>query len=372
VEFLGGGTDVFVIGGGPAGLATAIAARHKGFSVTVADGAEPPIDKPCGEGMMPDAVDALREMGVEIPSELSFRFRGIRFIQDDIKIAADFAQKLGTGIRRIVLHKALIRKAEDSGIQFLWKTPITGIERGKVRLNSGLVSARWIVAADGGRSRARRWCGLEPSNKEELRFAARRHYRTRPWTDYMEVYWKAGVQAYVTPTSREEVCVVTMGDTTDESEFENVLNQIPSLGERVKGSELSGVERGAVTATRSLTQVWRDNVALAGDASGGVDAISGEGLRLAFRQALALAEAMHVGDLRLYGEAHKKLVRRPLRMTRMMVELGRRDAMRSRIFKGLNCRPELFEKLLAVHAGEVNTRTAISTGVSLSWQLLAG
>ncbi|HTQ96874.1 MAG TPA: NAD(P)/FAD-dependent oxidoreductase [Candidatus Acidoferrum sp.] len=372
MEFPGGGPDVFVIGGGPAGLATAIAARRKGFSVIVADGAEPPIDKPCGEGLMPDAVDALREMGIEIPSECSVRFRGIRFIQDEIKVAADFARELGTGVRRIVLHKALIKKAEESGVRFLWKTPISGIERGRVRLNSGLISARWIVAADGGRSRARRWCGLEPANKEELRFAARRHYRARPWTDYMEVYWKAGVQAYVTPTSREKVCVVTMGDTADQSEFENVLNKIPSLRERVKEAVLSGVERGAVTATQSLTQIWRDNVARVGDASGGVDAISGEGLRLAFRQALALAEAMHVGDLRVYGEAHKKLIRRPLRMTRMMIELGRREALRSRIFKGLSCRPELFEKLLAIHAGEVNTRNAISAGVSLSWQLLAG
>ena len=46
-------TDVLVIGGGPAGLATAIAARMKGFDVTVVDGAKPPIDKACGEGLMP-------------------------------------------------------------------------------------------------------------------------------------------------------------------------------------------------------------------------------------------------------------------------------------------------------------------------------
>jgi len=41
-------TDVFVVGGGPAGLALAIAARQRGLSVVVADGANPPIDKTCG------------------------------------------------------------------------------------------------------------------------------------------------------------------------------------------------------------------------------------------------------------------------------------------------------------------------------------
>src|SRR5208282_3866466 len=59
--------DVFVVGGGPAGLATAIAARRHGLSVVLADGAVPPIDKPCGEGLMPDGVEALGDLGITIP-----------------------------------------------------------------------------------------------------------------------------------------------------------------------------------------------------------------------------------------------------------------------------------------------------------------
>ena len=61
-----GQTDVFVIGGGPAGLAAAIAASERGFKVTVADGAEPPIDKACGEGLMPDTLSVLRELGISV------------------------------------------------------------------------------------------------------------------------------------------------------------------------------------------------------------------------------------------------------------------------------------------------------------------
>ena len=66
-------TDVFVVGGGPAGLASAIAARRNGFDVVIADSARPPIDKACGEGLMPDGVAALRRIGVElgaVPSSL--------------------------------------------------------------------------------------------------------------------------------------------------------------------------------------------------------------------------------------------------------------------------------------------------------------
>jgi flavin-dependent dehydrogenase len=73
------GTDVLVIGGGPAGLAAAIAARMKGFDVTVADGAQPPIDKACGEGLMPSTLAALRTLGVAICPGDGQILRGVCF-----------------------------------------------------------------------------------------------------------------------------------------------------------------------------------------------------------------------------------------------------------------------------------------------------
>ena len=67
-------TDVFVVGGGPAGLAAAIAARQRGFEVVVADSAQPPIDKACGEGLMPDGVAALARLGVAATSATASPF----------------------------------------------------------------------------------------------------------------------------------------------------------------------------------------------------------------------------------------------------------------------------------------------------------
>ena len=64
----------------PRDLAAAIAARQQGFRVTVADGAQMPIDKPCGEGLMPDGLAALEKLGVSVEPEDSYPFRGIRFL----------------------------------------------------------------------------------------------------------------------------------------------------------------------------------------------------------------------------------------------------------------------------------------------------
>jgi len=126
-------TDVFVIGGGPAGLAAAIAARQQGLSVMVADGAKPPIDKACGEALMPDAMTALDRLGVAVPSQDGCRLRGVRFLgsgfsQPGLEADADFPSgACGLAIRRTVLHSALIDHATESGVDLLWHTAVTGL-----------------------------------------------------------------------------------------------------------------------------------------------------------------------------------------------------------------------------------------------------
>src|ERR1700687_3793866 len=62
----------------PVGLGAAIAARQRGLQVLVADRVRPPIDKPCGEGVMPEGVSALRLLGVPV-DDGTLPFYGIRF-----------------------------------------------------------------------------------------------------------------------------------------------------------------------------------------------------------------------------------------------------------------------------------------------------
>lgn len=319
---------------------------------------------------MPATQEALGCLGVELPAALGYRFRGIRFLEQSAEVAADFPQGRGIGIRRTLLHEFLIREAEKSGAKLLWKTPVSGLESGGVRLKSGFVPARWIIGADGGHSRVRRWSELDSTVTNRQRFATRRHYRVRPWSEFMEIYWGPRVQGYVTPIASEEVCIVMMGETVEDVDFERALTVLPKLRERLAGAELGSRERGAITAMQSLARVWRDNVALVGDASGGVDAITGEGLRLAFQQAMALAEAMERGDLREYQRAHRKIARRPLWMGAILQRLGRYDRLRGRALKMLSRNPELFARLLAVHVGRATGREVVATGAALGWQLL--
>jgi flavin-dependent dehydrogenase len=352
-------------------LAAAIAARQKGFSVTLADGSEPPVDKPCGEGLMPETQLALRGLGVELHTGIGYRFRGIQFVQRGLRVTADFPQGYGVGIRRPVLHELLVEKAEKCGVKLLWKEPVAGIVPEGVQLRGQVVPARWILGADGSGSRTRKWSGLEVSVLRTQRSATRRHYRVRPWTEHMEIYWGRRAQAYVTPISIEEVCIVVMAERAEGADFERVLEDLPELRERLAGAEMGSRERAAVTSMHLLRRVSMGNVALVGDASGGVDAITGEGLRLAFEQAAALAAAMESGDLRGYEKAHRQLARRPVWMGKLMLQLGRNAALRGRAMQALAEKPELFGRLLSIHVGQATTGQILSTGAQLSWQFLA-
>jgi flavin-dependent dehydrogenase len=162
-----------------------------------------------------------------------------------------------------------------------------------------------------------------------------------------------------------------MAETPAHGLFKTELHEMPALREKLLGASLSSRERGAVTAMRTLRRVQKNNVALLGDASGGVDAITGDGLRLAFRQALVLADAMAANDLTQYQRAHRKLARRPMLMGNLMVWLGRNPRIRARVLRAMHDNPELFARLLATHVGDGSSAHLLATGAQLGLRLLA-
>lgn len=336
-------SDVFVIGAGPVGLATAIAARQAGLSVIVADSRTPPIDKACGEGLLPDGLPAARQLGIEPEG---YPIRGIRFLSGNQTVEADFPEGSGTGVRRVRLHQQLVARAEALGVEFRWNHPVSNLES---------CCARWIVGADGTSSPIRTMAGLDHFHGMLSRFGFRKHFRIAPWTGSVEIYWGPGCQIYVTPVATDEVGVALIS-RNPRLRVDEALRYFPDLQGRLSQAECSSNERGAITGTRALARVTTGNIALVGDASGMVDAITGEGLGLGFHQALALADAMVRGDLRLYQRAHRKLARRPRLMARLLLALDQSDSARSLAIPVMAAVPVIFEKLLALHVGAFSTR----------------
>ena len=344
-------TDVFVAGGGPAGLAAAIACRQRGLRVVVADCSVAPIDKACGEGIMPDGIEAAERLGIELDAAAGHTFRGIRFCQGERSAAAAFPRGFGLGMRRTTLHRMMVERAAGAGVEMRWGARVSGIAAEGAMVDGELLRARWILGADGGNSHVRRWAGLDACVHQSVRFGFRKHYQVAPRSEFMELHWGDGCQLYITPVSAGEVCLVLISKD-QRLRLDDALPRFPQVSAWLRSARGASAERGGVSATRRLKAVCGGRVALIGDASGSVDAITGEGLCLLFQQAMALGAAFAAGDLSIYSAKHRQIGRRPRFMADLMLTLDRRTRLRNLVMHTLSSHPELFAGMLRFHVGQ--------------------
>jgi len=295
--------DVLVVGGGPAGLATAILAAQAGLEVTVAEPRTAPVDKACGEGLMPAAVTRLRALGID---PAGHRLKGIRYLDATHQADALFRGPGGLGVRRTALHDALVERTAQLAIPIV-PIRITGFVQAGTQVEAAGIRARHLVAADGLHSPIRRACGLDPPPSSHPRFGLRRHYRIAPWTDLVEVHWSPRSEAYVTPVAEDLIGVALLGPP--HADFATGLADFPALRERLAGAEPVGTVRGAGPLRQNVRHRVAAQVLLVGDASGYIDALTGEGISVALTQAAALVRCLRTGRSQDYERQWRKVTR---------------------------------------------------------------
>ena len=370
--------DALVVGGGPAGLAAGIVLGQAGLKVLLCERQEFPIDKVCGEGLMPTGVAHLQQLGVQRCRH--FPFAGVRYVDPHGAAAsATFRQGPGWGVRRIALSAALLARAQQFEslciMPGVHAVPQSTDEQGVVvRMGPDLVRARLLVGADGLRSPVRHWAGLQSqppaAARRHWRWGARQHFALPPWSAYVEVHWSGrGVEAYVTPVGPREVGVAFLWHRGRYKELRggvqlipSLLEAFPALQERLSGAPSLSVGRAVGPMQQRVRSATSDGLLLIGDAAGYLDAITGEGLSLAFAQALALQStvvpALQAGTgivprsaLARYRAACRRLGRSSLQLTELTLLLSRFPTLCSHTLSALHRDPALFQQLLSANMG---------------------
>jgi menaquinone-9 beta-reductase len=318
--------DVLVAGGGPVGLAAAVEARLAGLSVVVYEPRRAPVDKACGEGLMPGAVLGLERLGVHPHGR---PFDGIRYVDGERSVEHLFRAGPGLGVRRTELHRCLAARVADLGIEIVRQRVETVHEHnGHVWLPGG-PQARWVFACDGLHSGLRRQLGLAGRPHPVARFGLRRHFRVRPWSSVVEVHWTPAGEVYVTPVDRDLVGVAVLG--TRGSDYHAVLRQASALSARLAGAAPVSELRGAGPLWQRTNRRTQGRVLLVGDASGYVDALTGEGIRLGLAQAHAAVAAVVVDRPEDYERQWRRLSRDYRLLTTALVSAASHPAVRRHI-----------------------------------------
>ena len=374
--------DVAIVGGGPAGCACALSASRAGLTVALFEAQLALSDKPCGEGLMPPGVDALRELGLDDVVLAGRPFDRLRYLVPGAEPLELALPRPGLAIDRPRLTLGLetaLRRAHGV-TRFAARAEVEQLREGSATAGFRItapaidVRARVLVAADGLNGKSAAWLRAgNPATARRgerdpaARLGIRARYEARRPLDAVEIHFSRGIEVYLTPLPMGRINLVVL--VSD-------LGSNPGGCEAILARALAVHPRAASRLAKRVTEpearvlgyqapacVAQQRTLLVGDAGGGIDPILGCGVTLALESGILAARAAReivAGDdsgepearyLRQYrSRTHKRRV-----LAAFLLGLAKRPLLARGTVGVLRFTPGILGSLVSVAAGGSNT-----------------
>ena len=345
--------DLAVIGGGPVGLYTAIKLAMKGHRVSLFDKRSWPIDKVCGQGIMPSGVERLKKIGIKFNYSNSSFINGVEYIDRHMKVGGVFPEK-GLGVERIELSKLLLEKAKTfENIRLYPNTSIDSITNKDIGVEIGHAESAhtfdYVFGCDGLLSFVREQLDKTKVRKKNLRMGARVHCQIAPWSENVQVYWGNGIEAYVTPVREDRIEIAFLWFKSHFQTGPNLehklFDEFPALKEKLSGVQCESDFKGCGPFSKYSKCIQDKRVVFVGDSYLFKDGITGEGVSLGFKAADIVSETFNKPSY--FSRLHIKLLYlNYLLWVELALFMSRNTKMRRATLRFLDKHQRLFNLIL--------------------------
>lgn len=309
--------DAVVVGGRVAGAATAMLLARHGHRVLVVERASMPSDTVSTHAILRTGVlqltkwgliERLTEAGTPPVRDITLGFGQERI---EFQVRSDYGIDTLYAPRRYILDALIVDAAVAAGAEFADNTTMTGLVHDKDGTVRGIrvgrqkdartITARWVIGADGHRSRVAELAGARVKRSHQPTNTIHYAYYEDVEAKGFWFQFTPGVNAGLIPTNDDQ-CLVFVGRPTDlrqrftedpDAEFARLI--------RKGGADLAGLVeagrrvskyRGTSGLSGFIRKASGPGWALVGDAGYTKDPISAHGISDALRDAELCARAV--------------------------------------------------------------------------------
>jgi flavin-dependent dehydrogenase len=341
-------SDVLIIGGGLAGLCSAIHLSSKGLSVILIEKEVYPRHKVCGEYVSNETLPYLSSLGID-PFELG----AVRIDQLEFSVPGRNSLKTplplgGFGISRYALDHALYEKALEKGAQIVCdRAERIDFEENAFQVitkNKQSYSSLFVIGAHGKRSVLDKKLDREFIRKKSSYVAVKAHYRGYFPENLVGLYNFEGGYCGVSNVEDKKINVCYIVDYRVFQQYksidrfqEDMLKSNKDLNAVLETSDIDFEKPLSISQISFETkELLVDHVFMCGDSAGLIHPLCGNGMGMAIGAARLVSDAIlsyFNGKLKTREEVEKQYVQQWNKSFKSRLRTGHALALLLRHYK---------------------------------------